>query len=338
MNAPAVDNETDFVVEPHVLLEADGEKLVTIVKGTFEQDEAGMLVPARAPRPVRFADEPWGDPVTTPTRYPNDACGEKPATDVVVVADGHAPGGKTVPSFDCGVKVGPVDKTIRVFGLRVWQEGGGLSAPRPLTQQPIRYDHAWGGIDPADPSYGEPRNPVGSGMIRDRQLLTHQPAPCIEDPLHPLGGVGAEPAPAGFGSIGPHWMPRRQHVGTYDDAWLRDQAPLLPPDFDTRANLCATPDLIASPHLRGGEEVALLNLHPGGGTLAFTLPRAAPTLSLHRHGQAPRRLHPPLDTVVIDTLDVTAPSRVTVELVWRAVTPMPRFARQLSIAVLPTHR
>ena len=45
MRAPAIENATRFAVEPHVVLEADGEKLVTIVKGTFEQDAAGMLIP-----------------------------------------------------------------------------------------------------------------------------------------------------------------------------------------------------------------------------------------------------------------------------------------------------
>lgn len=334
MSAPAIDNETDFVVAPHVLLEADGEKLVTIVKATFEQDEAGTLVPARLPRPIRYADEPWGDPVTTPARYPADACGNKPATDVVVVADGHAPDGKPVPSFDVAVKVGPVDKTLRVFGLRVWQQGGaGLSAPRPLTRQAIRYDFAWGGLDDQNPAHGEPRNPVGLGMLEDKSRLTHQPAPCIEDPLHPIHSADTAPPPAGFGAIGPHWLPRRQWVGTYDDTWLRDQAPLLPADFDARANQCASPDLVATPHLSGGEEVGLLNLCPGGGALAFLLPQVALEVVHQRDGHSPSRHRPPLDTVLIDTLEVTAPSRVTVELVWRTVTSMPRYGRQQHIQV-----
>ncbi|MEQ9324052.1 MAG: DUF2169 domain-containing protein [Polyangiaceae bacterium] len=333
MRAPAIENATRFAVEPHVVLEADGEKLVTIVKGTFEQDAAGMLIPSRMPRPIRFADELWGDPATTPARYPSDAVGEKPGTDIVVVAEAHAPNGKAVPSLDCGVKVGAVEKTIRVFGLRVWQEGGGLSAPRPFTQQSIRYDHAWGGIDPTDPSYGEPRNPVGSGMVRDRSLLAHQPAPCVEDPLRPIGGVGAESAPAGLGPIGTHWMPRRGYAGTYDEAWLRDQAPLSPLDFDPRANQCATPDLIASPHLQGREEVALLNLHSGGGTLAFSLPSDAPTVVHVHEGRRPEERRPALDTVIIDTIDVSLPSRVTVELVWRTVMPLPRFVGRHRIVI-----
>ena len=334
MSAPEIVNNTDFVVEPHLLLEHDGEKLVTIVKATFAQDATGVLAIAPEQRPIRFADEPWGDPTTTPARYPADACGTKPATDVVVVADGHAPGGKPVASFDVALKIGPVDKTLRVYGLRVWQQdGAGLSAPRPLTRQAIRYDFAWGGIDPQDPSYGEPRNPVGLGVVRDKSRLTHQTAPCIEDPLHPIGSVGASPAPAGLGAIGPHWMPRRQWVGTYDEPWLRDQAPLLPADFDARANQCATPDLIASPYLQGGEEVGLLNLHPGGGAFAFLLPVVPLVVTHHRRGQAPKQHRPPLDTVLIDTLDVTAPSRVTVELVWRTVTPMPRYGRQLRVHV-----
>jgi hypothetical protein len=334
MSAPEIVNETELVVLPHVVLDADGEMLVTIIKGSFEQDAEGALVPARTARPIRFGDEWWGDPATTPVRYPADATGFKPGTDVIVVADGHAPEGEPVKSFDVAVRVGPLAKTLRVFGLRVWQDAGaGLSAPRPVLQQTIRYDHAWGGLDEADPTIGDCRNPVGRGAVADRSSLTHQPAPCIEDPLHLISNTSTAQLPAGFGAIGPHWLPRREHVGSYDEAWQRDQAPLLPQDYDARANQCGSPGLIATPHLRGGEEVGLLNLHPGGGPLAFVLPAWRPILTFARRGRTPEQVTPVLDTVVIDTLDVQAPSRVIVELTWRAVTTMPRFGRELQIVV-----
>ena len=40
---PAVDNRTDFFVHPQLLLDKDGEKLVTIVKATFEQEKDGTF-------------------------------------------------------------------------------------------------------------------------------------------------------------------------------------------------------------------------------------------------------------------------------------------------------
>src|SRR5436853_602306 len=84
-----------------------------------------------------------------------------------------------------GERVVLLEKTIRVFGLRVWgANGSSLTAPRPTTGVEVRYDHAFGGLDVSDPQkpVEEPRNPVGTGIARDLSVLTHQPAPMIEDP------------------------------------------------------------------------------------------------------------------------------------------------------------
>ena len=230
MDLPAIDNHSDLLIEPFVLLEKDGEKLVTIVKATFELDEDDglLLVPPERQRGVRFADVMWGDAATSAPKYPCDACGNKPGTDVVVVACGHAPDGQPLPSFDVAVRVGALNKSLVVHGLRVWlANGSGLSAARPTLCEEIRYDLAYGGIDSSDPNrvLEEPRNPVGLGVVADRTRLTHQRGPSIEDPAHAVlsADVGT---PAGFGPLGPHWAPRRQHAGTFDAAWQRDQCPL----------------------------------------------------------------------------------------------------------------
>ena len=83
---------------------ARNTKLVVLIKGTFEVDRGEPRM-AENQRAIRFADEPWGDPATTPPKYPCDACGYKAATDVVVVAKGYAPGGKAVTTFDVAVRV-----------------------------------------------------------------------------------------------------------------------------------------------------------------------------------------------------------------------------------------
>jgi hypothetical protein len=226
-----------------------------------------------------------------------------------------------VPSFDAGVRVGPLGKTVRVFGLRVWEAGGaGLSAPRPTRGVELRYDHAWGGLDVSDPArpVEEPRNPVGRGIARDPSTLTHQPAPMIEDPVNLIASVRTRPTPAGLSAIGRHWEPRRSYQGTYDAAWLEQRAPLLPLDHDDRSNLCASPGLTAVPPLVGGEDVALLNLTPGGGPLSFRLPKLKLAVTLQTKGQTPETRTPYLDTVLIDTLRMHEGTDAVVELVWRA--------------------
>ncbi|MDI1443566.1 DUF2169 domain-containing protein [Polyangium sp. 6x1] len=337
MDAPRLNNKSEFRVSPLPLIGKDGERLVVIVKATF------VLVPGEGEvefaeraqqRAIRGADVPWGDPEKSSIKYPSDLCVTKPGTDVIVVASAHAPGGKAVPSFDAGVRVGPLEKIVRVFGLRVWEaKGSGLSAPRPTTGIELRYDYAWGGLDTSDliRPVEEPRNPVGLGIARDPEMLTHKPAPFIEDPSQPIHSVSTRPPPAGLGAIGRHWEPRRRFLGTYDDAWRKQRAPLLPLDHDDRANLRASPGLTAVPPLRGGEDVALLNLTPGGGTTSFRLPKIRVAVTLKAKDRAPETLAPHVDTVLIDTL---ASNGVAVELVWRAAFQPPRRMKDAEIIVV----
>jgi hypothetical protein len=339
MDAPELDNRTDFAAQPRMLMARDGERLVLIVKATFTRlpgETALELVPTDDRRGIRGQDVPWGDPEKSSIKYPSDHCLAKPGTDVIVVASAHAPGGKAVPSFDAGVRVGALEKTIRVFGLRVWAANGtSLSAPRPTTGAEVRYDNAWGGYDGSDPEQPveEPRNPVGKGIARDPSTLTHTMAPTIEDPQSLLTSARSRPPPAGLGAIGRHWAPRRALLGTYDAAWLEDHAPLLPLDHDDRSNLCASPGLTATPPLLGGENVALLNLTPGGGSLSFRLPRLRVTTTLHAKGRDPETLTPYLDTLLIDTLRVPDSTDVVVEMVWRAAFRPPRRMKDARLVV-----
>src|SRR5688500_3308345 len=107
MSLPSVDNDTDFIAEPHTLADRDREKLCAIVKATFEYvpgpprgaDGSFTIAPSTRRRAVRPADIPWGEPQRSSILYPSDLCVRKVATDIVVVAAGHAPGGNAVPSF-----------------------------------------------------------------------------------------------------------------------------------------------------------------------------------------------------------------------------------------------
>lgn len=334
-----MNNKTEFLAEPFLLIGKEGERLVVVVKATFLL-KAGSgdleLAEFDEQRPVRAADVPWGDPKISSIKYPSDLCLAKPGTDVIVVSAAHAPGGNAVPSFDAGVRVGPLEKIARVFGLRVWEaEGAGLSAPRPTTGIEMRYDYAWGGFDESDPLHPieEPRNPVGMGVVRDLATLTHEPAPFIEDPENLIRSVSTRPAPVGLGAIGRHWEPRRKYMGTYDATWVENRAPLLPDDYDNRVNLCASPGLTAVPPLEGKEHVALLNLIPGGGAKSFQLPNAKVRITLKAKGREAETRVPYVDTIVLDTLAAQCPTEVVVEMVWRAAFKPPRRMKDVHIVV-----
>ena len=108
-----------------------------------------------------------------------------------------------------------------------------------------------------------------------------------------------------------------------------------PPDQDDRCHLCATPDLVASPPLKGGEEVALLNLQPGGGGTLFMLPRVGVEIEFRVKDRVPEVIRPYLDTVVIDTL--ANPRKedkpLTVEYVWRASVKAPRRMKDARVII-----
>lgn len=175
-----------------------------------------------------------------------------------------------LPTLDLRVQVGPVDRTLRVFGTRVWEQTllGGLapSAPLPFESVPVKWELAFGGADFSDPKrpLEEPRNPAGTGLVRDASELLHKAVPQIEDPRDLLTSARSRPAPAGLGAIARHWAPRRAYAGTYDEAWKRDRMPLPPLDLDARFHQCAPPEMVAPAPLRGGEPVFVENMSEGG--------------------------------------------------------------------------
>lgn len=339
MDSPPHDNHTDFEVHPQVLLDREGEVLACIVKATFELPHgAGALEIAEEDdrRMIRMADVPWEDPKKSSILFPSDLFVRKPGTDVIVVAEAYAPNGVAVPTFDCGIRIGPLEKYVRCFGLRVWEvDGNGVTPPAPTDRVQIRYDNAWGGFDDSDPEniVEEARNPVGKGCVRDPAVLTHQPAPTLEDPAIALTSVRTRPPPASLGAIGRHWEPRRRYLGTYDEAWFESRAPLPPKDQSDRLNVCASPGLWSEQPLLGGEEVALLNLIPGGGALRFQLPQASVEIEFRVKGRDPVVVRPHLDTIVVDTLILDPEERPAVELVWRASVPAPRRLKDSRIVV-----
>jgi hypothetical protein len=323
---PALANATEATVEllPQ-LAPSGGEAILVLVKQRFLVTPSGRTERVGGAK-VNVADVPWDEdaPERSSLRLPSDLCLHKPATDVLVCGAAVAPGRSPVRQLDVSVRVGPIQKALRVHGTRVWYRGAvglALSAPEPFEELPLRWEHAWGGRDESDPGkpLEEPRNPLGRGVARDAASLVHQPGPAIEDPAHPVGG--RSPAPAGVAPIGRHFAPRRGYAGTYDERWRKTRMPLPPLDLDPRFEQAAPPDQIAPGYLRGGEPVALVNLC-ADGPLAFELPR----LSLFVGGRVGRTLvehRPAMDTLVL------FPGERAFEMTWRAAVPVPDDARRL---------
>jgi hypothetical protein len=321
MEEPPLVNYSPFAASVLPLLDRHGvDCLVAVVKATYEVRHKGDPLLHEERRPIRAADQMWGAADIPDIRYPSDFSVRKPGTDVVVVAEACAPHERPVRSLDVTIEVSNRKKTLRVFGKRVWQKSImhlKPSVPEPFVRERLSWGNAFGGLDASDPNrvVEEPRNPVGRGIVREPRTLADQLVASVEDPRTLISSPSTRPVPAGCSAIGRNFAPRRSFAGTYDAEWLRTTYPARPLDYDERHEQFATPDLVFSQALRGGEPVRLSNVSHDG-PIAFTIPRSYIVLEAVIDGETVGD-RPHLDTVLIDT------TARTLELTWRASFPRP---------------
>src|SRR5262245_36058976 len=214
MDFDDLDDETDGSSIAVPMKTPNGrDTLVLILKYTFHVDERGRVeVIDDAPPPRLVDDHGDGEPGKSSIRKPSMLFDTKPGTDVVLAGHAHPPA-RAAEHVDVSLRVGPVQKTVRAWGLRVWKAGtfGNISPgpARPLKEPlPLVYELAWGGYDDSDPSaiVGEVRNYLGRGVARVPKSLVGQPAAQLEDPANPIGSRAN--VPMSFGPIHRHWQPR----------------------------------------------------------------------------------------------------------------------------------
>jgi hypothetical protein len=312
-------NRTPFEGAILLLPDADGvDSLYTVVKGTFTL--ADRPRPAEKQLPVALADQYRGDPGKSSLRIASDVALLKPGTDVLLVGTAYAPGGRPAPQADVTLRVGPVNKTVRVFGDRVWEAGmlgASISRPAPFERVTLTWERAFGGSDETpgrDPElHAEPRNPVGRGFrVKDgHKELGGLGLPNLENPKELIKAWKDRPAPAGFGPLCPHWEPRRSYAGTYDEKWQKQRAPYLPADFNPLFFQLAPPDQVVPGYLKGAEPIEVRGATPEG-VLRSLVPAYRVQATYRLDGAA--QVRPAnLDTVLIE------PDEGRLVLVWRAV-------------------
>lgn len=185
-------------------------------------------------------------------------------------------------------------------------------------------------------------NPVGVGFLQQwyakAAAVDRWPAPRIEAPGAGItaeiftrmiqgearAGELPELSPQGVGVIAKPWQPRLMLAGTFDERWLAEDWPAMPPDFDMAYWNGAHRDMQCE-HLFGGELMELINLLPrraprvvverAGTACRFRVPEARVVVQNIAKGGAVTFAAPPIDTLILD-LD-----EMHVSLVWRSVTP-----------------
>jgi hypothetical protein len=172
------------------------------------------------------------------------------------------------------------------------------------------------------------KNPSGRGFHRQlrREWVDGSPLPNTEENDRPVSDPRGDYEPMSFGPIGRHWEPRLRFTGTYDERWLDEHFPFLPPDFDEQYYQAAPPDQ-QIPFPQGGEEIVLLNL-TGPGRTAFVLPVF----------QAPIHFFPKSGgredgALVPDTL-LLEPNLQRFTITWRASRPLKRSLHEVALVMV----
>lgn len=316
-----------------------------VVKRTCAYEPDGRAEPARWQRRLMATDLHFedGDPFTSSVRWATEFGPPLGGTDVAVVGHAHAPGGEA-RHFHPSVRVGDHVHRILAIGDRIAfidrQGRAHISRPRPFAVRPVRYEHAYGGVDRQTAAGPVPclSNPIGAGFVM--AALEHQEGsetwvvmPNFEDPERPwdrdsLVAPGGRDrpmrSPAGFGWIPATWEPRALKAGMPESTrrfWVMvhhdtdpkgEQFRAVAPDFWRSAN----PGL-QLPRLEGHEAVTLTHLHPTRESLRFRLPGLRPALSIAINGERARPV--PLELAMVHV----EADLEQVDLVWRGTLQRP---------------
>jgi len=323
-------NTTPYASDLFVFTDKHGQKhCVVVVKATFSVDVGGRCLPSPEQVPLVYTDEHFGDPAHTAIRFESEFVPLKPRAEVLLHAQAVAGQDRAVTALDISLAGPGVSKSSLVIGDRIWEQrlmGIKASPPNPFTIQPIAWHYAFGGSDvsheqPARHGH-EPRNLVGRGfhLNDDRTTIVGKPLPNIERPNSLMQSWSDRPDPIGFGPVGRGWQPRIEFAGTYDQRWMDEDLPFLPPDFDPLYFQSAPVDQQLA-NLHAGSVFQCLNMN-ASGRFDVELPAwTVPVSFLFDDRQVRATLEP--DTLILE------PGLARAMLIGRARVPLPRKATAL---------
>ncbi|MCL1126472.1 DUF2169 family type VI secretion system accessory protein [Shewanella surugensis] len=157
------------------------------------------------------------------------------------------------------------EKQLDVYGDRHWlrvKDKLMPSKPIPFTQQALTWEATWGGEK-------VPENPVGQNIIVENAPLANV---FYADQNKESLTAHHIQQPASFLPLAIDHPKRAACMGTYNDAWFREQWPAFPNDFDWLFFNQSSLDQRLDKDFVGGEPYSLINLHPKHDTITGTLP------------------------------------------------------------------
>lgn len=239
-------------------------KLAVAALGFFRLGET-------APRFLPEAEQWQPMLAALPAGKPFDEIHAKPHGEWLLAGKAYAPGGAPVKSLTASVRLGAVEKHLRVWGDRRWYYGPWyrIGEPAPFTAMPLVPERAFGGPRLAD-------NPQGCGYTGNALAgwigTNEGTMPNIELTDEPVKTHVRKLVPALLGPLEQTLPARAQWVGTYDEQWLLEDAPGLARNLDTRFFQAAPPDQWNADPWTGNETYRLENLSASRPIIEGQLP------------------------------------------------------------------
>lgn len=266
---------------------AGNEVGVLIAKATFCIDDGKPLSRYTTPQlPFLYSDSYHGEQNLSAIKQESDLAPFKPFTDVTLNAVARSPEAKLLNGWSVQIEVkGALSYGFDVTGERSWEvEGTGeaskwvLSDIKPITELPLRYEYAYGGMvpDSEESLIEHPYNPIGRGLLTDYLLNQGQAVPAPQIGLaadFSTLEAGRDITVCGCGPITKSWLPRLAFAGTLDEAWQRERHPCMPDNFEIAYwNHAPLPLQTKRGYLRGDERIQLTGLRHEPKPYCFDLP------------------------------------------------------------------
>jgi hypothetical protein len=348
---------------PYLLFEKSGWRGipldVLVVRGTFDIGHDGRPMRVSSEQtPIRLGDEHQGpagdDPLAAVLAHEGDLVVGKLSTDVVVTGNLHSPQGRPAADWISAVRVGDMQKGIRVTGPREFRRtvfGWKVTEPASVRTVPLDYRLAYGGRlrSPGRADSDEvyfSRNPAGMGWLPGASDLKDLPpqrkrdaqrwinaqrvlqAPQFEDFQRPIKSPHDHVPPEGFSAIARWWEPRVSLQGTLDAAWQAERYPDPPDDYNPRFTQSAHPDLVSSRLITGHEPVILANCFPEEKTTTALPGMAIQAITVFNSGTT---LVMPM---ALDTIRIDLDTRRCV-LLWRIMFDQNNPPTEIDIVAMP---
>ena len=216
-----------------------------------------------------------------------DSGAPKQFPEVLLSGKAYARNPKKAVSMEVGVRLGDsFEKHVQVVGEQSWlftDQGWTLTQEAPFDEMDLTWRNAFGGN-------GFAENAVGQGFVSPDEMRNLVVGASVSRPnLRAINETQRRPedrmTASCFGPVAITAPSRVKRAGTYDDDWLVNHYPGLPPDHDPAVFNTAMTDQWIHGKVQGNESFELWGVSPTSPTIQGALPNVHVRAFVRKHAQ-----------------------------------------------------